>query len=156
MSTRRARVTVAYATVKLLDPATGKWTVAGFYRDAVLPIEADPENVASLVRREYAEWLDSGEAGDVQKQEDDAVKAQEEAAQKRTDESEAAGPAADKAAGVTDDADEDDDAPRPGGNASRDDWAAYAESKGAAKDETRPVDQGGLSRDDLRLKYGTS
>lgn len=62
MSTRRARVTAAYATVKLLDPATGKWTVAGFYKDAVLPIEADPENVAGLVRKEYAEWVEEAPA----------------------------------------------------------------------------------------------
>lgn len=44
---------------------------------------------------------------------------------------------------------------RPAGNASRDDWAAYAASKGAPEDETKPVDQGGLSRDDLRAKYGS-
>ena len=59
MSTRRARVVVAYATVKLLDPTTGKWTVHGFYQGAVFPENADPENVATLVRREYAEWLDA-------------------------------------------------------------------------------------------------
>jgi len=53
-----ARVTVAYATVKLLDPATGKWTVHGFPQGAVFPSSADPENVANLVRREYAEWVD--------------------------------------------------------------------------------------------------
>lgn len=44
--------------------------------------------------------------------------------------------------------------PAPAGNASRDDWAAYATSKGAPEEETRPVDEGGLSRDDLRAKYG--
>lgn len=42
----------------------------------------------------------------------------------------------------------------PAGNASRDDWAAYATSKGATQEETKPVDEGGLSRDDLRAKYG--
>jgi len=90
MSTRRARVTVAYATVKLLDPATGKWTVAGFYRDAVLPVEADPENVASLVRREYAEWLDSGEAKAVDKAETEEEKAAAEAAKQQMEAAEAA------------------------------------------------------------------
>ena len=69
MSTRQARVAVAYATVKLLDPATGKWTVHGFPQGAVFPPNADPENVANLVRREYAEWVDSGEAKAVDKQE---------------------------------------------------------------------------------------
>jgi hypothetical protein len=37
---------------------------------------------------------------------------------------------------------------------SRDAWAAYAGTKGAPEDETKPVDEGGLSRDDLRSKYG--
>ena len=58
---RQARVVVAYATVKLNDPATGKPTVRGFYRDAVLPDFADADNVASLVRRGYAEWVDEPE-----------------------------------------------------------------------------------------------
>lgn len=61
MSTRRARVVVAYATVKVLNPATGKWAMFGYHRDAVLPDEADPDNVASLVRRGYAEWVDAAE-----------------------------------------------------------------------------------------------
>jgi hypothetical protein len=42
----------------------------------------------------------------------------------------------------------------PRANASRDDWAAHAASKGAAGEEVAPVDQGGLSRDELRAKYG--
>jgi hypothetical protein len=42
----------------------------------------------------------------------------------------------------------------PAGNASRDDWAAYATSKGASADETKPVDEGGLKQADLRAKYG--
>lgn len=62
MSARRARVLAPYATVKLLDPATGKWTVRGFHRDAVFPESADPDNVAALVRREYAEWVDDAVA----------------------------------------------------------------------------------------------
>jgi hypothetical protein len=55
---RRARVTVAYATCKVVDPATGTTTVLGFYQGAPLPPNADPENVKSLVRRQYAEWMD--------------------------------------------------------------------------------------------------
>lgn len=54
---RQARVVVAYATVKVLDPATGKPTVCGFYKDSVLPANADPANVEALVRREYAAWI---------------------------------------------------------------------------------------------------
>lgn len=90
MSTRRARVLAAYATVKLLDPISGKWTVAGYYQGAILPDHADPENVASLVRREYAEWLDSGETKSVTKQEAEAGKVDEEVAKQRMEEAEAA------------------------------------------------------------------
>jgi hypothetical protein len=71
-------VTAAYATVKLLDSVTGKWTVCGFYQGAVLPEFADPENVASLVRREYAEWLDAGETKQVDKQQAEEDKAAQE------------------------------------------------------------------------------
>lgn len=45
-----------------------------------------------------------------------------------------------------------DEAPK--GNASRDEWAAYAASKGAPEEETRPVDEGGLKHADLKDKYG--
>jgi hypothetical protein len=44
---------------------------------------------------------------------------------------------------------------RPRGNASRDVWAAYAAQQGASQDETRSEDEGGLSRDDLRTRYGS-
>lgn len=43
----------------------------------------------------------------------------------------------------------------PNGRSSREDWAAYATTKGAPDEETKPVDEGGLSRDDLRAKYGS-
>jgi hypothetical protein len=90
MDIRRARVLAPYATVKILDPVSGKPTVAGFYAGAVLPPEADPEDVARLVRREYAEWLDSGEEKVLDKQEDEAEKAQADAAKRRADDAEAA------------------------------------------------------------------
>ena len=76
--------------MKIIDPITGKPTVLGFYQGAVLPPEADPENVASLVRREYAEWLDSGDARAVEKQETAEEKAEADAAKQRADEAEAA------------------------------------------------------------------
>lgn len=44
--------------------------------------------------------------------------------------------------------------PAPAGNASREDWAAYAKSKGAPDEETRPVEEGGLKQTELREKYG--
>lgn len=45
-----------------------------------------------------------------------------------------------------------DEAPK--GNASREEWAAYAMTKGAPAEETRPVDEGGLKQTELREKYG--
>jgi hypothetical protein len=90
MSTpRRARVLVAYATVKILDPISGKMTVRGFPQGAVFPPDADPENVANLVRREYAEWLDTGEAKTVIKDEAAAEQAEADTAKVRMDEAEA-------------------------------------------------------------------
>lgn len=44
---------------------------------------------------------------------------------------------------------------KPGRTESRDKWAAYATAMGAKEAETAPVDQGGLSRDELRTKYGS-
>lgn len=45
-----------------------------------------------------------------------------------------------------------DDVKQPAGNGSRDDWAAFATSKGAPAEETA---EDGLSRDELKAKYGT-
>lgn len=45
-----------------------------------------------------------------------------------------------------------DEAPK--GNASRDEWADYAKKQGAADEETRPVEEGGLKQTELRDKYG--
>jgi hypothetical protein len=43
----------------------------------------------------------------------------------------------------------------PAGNASREEWAAYAkDKKGAPDEETRPVEEGGLKQTELREKYG--
>ena len=69
---RQARVILAYATVKVLDPATGSWAVRSFYKDAVFPDSADPEDVERLVRRGYAEWLEAPAAA-----EPEPVKAEE-------------------------------------------------------------------------------
>lgn len=55
---RQARVILAYATVKLLDPVSGS-TVRSYYKDAVFPDSADPEDVERLVRRGYAEWVEN-------------------------------------------------------------------------------------------------
>jgi hypothetical protein len=42
----------------------------------------------------------------------------------------------------------------PAGNASREAWAEYAATKGASEDELKDPAEGGLSRDELRAKYG--
>lgn len=44
---------------------------------------------------------------------------------------------------------------QPAGNADRATWAAWAEKKGATADELKDQADGGLSRDDLRAKYGS-
>lgn len=43
---------------------------------------------------------------------------------------------------------------QPKGNASREEWAAYAKTKGAADEEVAPVEDGGLKQTELREKYG--
>lgn len=43
---------------------------------------------------------------------------------------------------------------RPSRGDSREKWAAYAKDRGAPEDELVPVDEGGLTRDRLREKYG--
>lgn len=42
----------------------------------------------------------------------------------------------------------------PAGNAKREDWVAYARDHGASEDELKAQEEGGLSRDELRDKYG--
>ncbi len=49
-------------------------------------------------------------------------------------------------------ADPGSDAPK--GNASREEWAAYAALKGASEEDTRPVEEGGLKQTELREKLG--
>jgi len=44
----------------------------------------------------------------------------------------------------------------PKGNASRDEWAAYAKDQGAPDEETRPVEEGGLKQTELREKYAAA
>lgn len=42
----------------------------------------------------------------------------------------------------------------PKGNASREEWAKFAEGRGAPESETQAVDAGGLTQTALREKYG--
>jgi predicted component of type VI protein secretion system len=125
---RRARVIAAYATVRMLDPVSGGYTVGGFYRDAILPNEADPEAVAALVRREYAEWVDGPKAEPV-KAEPEPEKAPEKASEKEPEKAQ--------------------DPERPAGNASQSAWAEYAVANGAD-----PEAAAAMSRDELRAEFG--
>jgi hypothetical protein len=43
---------------------------------------------------------------------------------------------------------------QPAGNAKRDDWADFARGKGAPDEELVAPEEGGLTRDELRDKYG--
>lgn len=43
---------------------------------------------------------------------------------------------------------------QPAGNAKRDDWVEYARAHGASEEELESQEEGGLSRDELRGKYG--
>ncbi|GAA2516702.1 hypothetical protein [Winogradskya humida] len=47
-------------------------------------------------------------------------------------------------------------AEKPSGRDSRERWAAYAATKGATEAELAPVDEDGLTREQLREKYGAA
>ncbi len=123
-------VTAPYVMLKVRDDVLGGVTVREFYKGAVLPDGADKADVERLRGK--------GMLGQVEFPDPEPVVPQERlsGSQKGAENSSVA------ATG------------KPAGNASRDDWAAYAAATGAPQDDTRPVDQGGLSRDDLRAKYG--
>lgn len=130
MSDRRARVVAAYATVKVVDPTTGKWTVAGFQKDALLPADADPENMATLVRREYCEWVE-GPVAEPEPPADDG-----EVDDEATDEPVKSG--------------------RPDGRSSQATWLTYAVSQrpeGMPEDEARDK-YGDLTKAELIAQFG--
>jgi len=79
------RVTAPYATVKVNDEAR-KPTVYGFYEGALLPANADPDNVKVLLAKGMVQKV--AEPEPVEKQEAEAKKADEAEAE----------PAAEKAA----------------------------------------------------------
>jgi hypothetical protein len=92
------RVTAPYVTVRV-DSATGGETVLGFYEGGVLPENANPESVESLLAKEMIEKIDDGEASQIEKSEADQAKAREAVAKKAADErAEAREEAAKKAA----------------------------------------------------------
>lgn len=121
---RQARVSVAYATVKVRD-AVGV-SVRGFHQGAVFPDSADPDAVAALVRRGYAEWVD-----EVEPEAPDAV---EPTAEETDGASEGVFAVA---------------ATPPAQSAPKVDWVAYAVSQGADYAEAEAT-----TKADLITQYG--
>lgn len=125
-------VTAAYATLRVKNDL-GQEVLTGFYEGAVLPDDVNQDDLDRHVRKGMVAKEGSPEA--------DAA-------------SPVGRPVEFDEGGIPTPRETRRAEGRPAGNASRDEWAAYAASKGAPEDETRPVDEGGLSRDDLRAKYG--
>jgi len=151
--TTEYKVLAAYVTFRVADPVSGGDVLLGYYAGAPVPPNANPEDVERLVRKGYLVEADSfagehvavpagtpvpGEPPNVPVTEQPAAAA---TIAERVDRAQAAVDAA-QAGG------------KPRGNASRADWAAYAASQGASEDETKAVEEGGLSQSDLRAKYG--
>lgn len=120
------KVTGEYVLLKVKDVA-GSPVVLGFYKDAVVT-DVEDENAQHHIDSGLAEEY----SGDVD----------EPTAEPTPPSDGTSGPGGDVASAV------------PKGNASRDEWAAYAASVGASEDETRPVEEGGLKQTELRDKYG--
>jgi hypothetical protein len=145
------KVLAPYVTIRVLDDVSGSDVLLGYYAGAPVPPNANREDVERLVRKGMVVAADSfaGEhvavpAGTPVPGEPPNVPVTEQPVyggdvNARVERAEAAAAESDR---------------RPHGNASRETWAAYASTKGASGEETKPVDEGGLSRDDLRAKYG--
>jgi hypothetical protein len=126
------KVTAAYVTVRVPNEL-GQEVLTGFYEGAVLPDDVNRDDLDRHVRKGMV-------------------------AEEGTPEAEAASPVGkpvefDGAGGPLPPA-TPPPAGKPAGNASREAWAAHAAELGAPDEETRPVEDGGLSRDELRSKYG--
>ena len=115
-----------YVLLKVKDVA-GSPVVLGYYKDAVVP-NVEDENAQHHIDSGLAEEY----SGDIQ----------EPTAEPSAPTDGTSGPGGDVASAV------------PKGNASRDEWAAYATEQGAPEEETRPVEEGGLKQTELREKYG--
>ncbi len=160
MSTRRARITAAYATLKLVDPLNGL-SVRGFYRDAITPVESDPASVAALVRRGYAEWFEGdepepaakGRTAEDKAAEDAAARQLEDAAPKAAEPAEPVEPEGDTTGDTTGEA-KDGDKPKP--YASKEAWLAYAVSQRAegVSEEDALAALEGKSKNDLIAEFG--
>lgn len=115
-----------YVLLKVKDVA-GSDVVLGYYKDAVVPNVEDrnaQHHIDSGLAEEYSDTVDEPTVEPT--------------------------PPADGTSGPGGDV----STATPKGNASREEWAAYALSVGASEDETRPVEEGGLKQTELRDKYG--
>lgn len=115
-----------YAILKVQDVA-GTPVMMGYYKDAVVP-NVDDENAQH--------HIDSGLA------EEYGGSVDEPTVEPTPPTDGTSGPGGDNSTAV------------PKGNASREEWAAYAANVGAPEEETRPVEEGGLKQTELREKYG--
>jgi hypothetical protein len=136
-------VTAPYATLRIRDNL-GNEVLTGFYAGGVLPGDVNRDDLERHLRKGMVAEQGTDEAKratpfgqPVQFDERGMPKDEATLAAERDAESRRAGSAG-----------------APGGNASRDAWAAHAASLGAPQEETRPVEEGGLSRDELRARYG--
>ncbi|WP_433078875.1 hypothetical protein ACQP1P_38590 [Dactylosporangium sp. CA-052675] len=130
------KVTSPYVTLRVRDDVLGQEVLAGFYAGAPLPSNVNQEDLERHVRKGMVAEEGTPEADAAVVGGQPVVFGQSDAGTPQSQ------------------VDQQQRGDRPRGNASRADWAAYAASQGAPEDETKAEDEGGLSRDDLRAKYG--
>lgn len=118
------RVLAEYVTLKVKDVA-GSDVIMGYFKGAV---------VSDVEDKSAQHHIDSGLAEEYEAPAEEAT--------------------ADVDDGGGSDGDQDNGDGAPRGNASRENWAAFATSKGAPAEETKPVEEGGLRQAELRDKYG--
>lgn len=141
-------VTAAYVTVRVKNNL-GQDVLHGFYEGAVLPDDVNQSDLDRHVRKGMVAEAGTPEAdaaspvGRPVEFDDGGMPLSEQARRERA----AAAPK--PAAQQTPSPDG-----QPGKNDSREKWADYARSKGAPDAELAPSNEGGLTRDALRDKYG--
>jgi regulator of protease activity HflC (stomatin/prohibitin superfamily) len=88
------RVTSPYVTLKVLDQITGSWTTLGYYVNALLPTNANAEDVERLLRKGMVEKLGGPAAKQADQQRAEEERAAAEKLKQATEEAEAASKAA--------------------------------------------------------------
>lgn len=156
-------VTAPYITVRVKDDV-GSDVIQGYYEGATLPEGVNEDDLDKQVRKGMVAAKGSKEAdaasphgqrvtfddmgNPLTPQQAEELEAQrQERRQARNDARQS------RVSATPAPASEEPNA-KPGNNDSREKWVAYATSKNAPAEETKPVNEGGLSRDALRDKYG--